>query len=75
VELYDYQEDPLETRNMAAEQINVVAQMRAILSAQPEAKPQIARPKADRAALFTRKDKSGDGKLTREEFLAGATGP
>ncbi|MGC3966105.1 MAG: sulfatase-like hydrolase/transferase [Pirellulales bacterium] len=41
IELYDYQNDPQETKNIAAEQPSVVAELRAILAKQPEAKPQI----------------------------------
>ncbi len=41
LELYDYEADPGETKNLAAEQPEVVAQLRAILADQPEAKPQI----------------------------------
>jgi iduronate 2-sulfatase len=41
LELYDYEIDPLETKNLAATQPEVVAQLRAILATQPEAKPQI----------------------------------
>jgi len=40
LELYDYEVDPLETKNLAATQTEVVAKLRAILAAQPEAKPQ-----------------------------------
>ena len=40
-ELYDYETDPGETKNLAAEQPEVVARLRAILAKQPEAKPQI----------------------------------
>ena len=38
-ELYDYEADPLETKNLAAEQPDVVKQLRAILAKYPEAKP------------------------------------
>jgi len=41
LELYDYQTDPEETKNLAAEQPAVVAQLRAMLARQPEAKPQV----------------------------------
>ena len=41
LELYDYQEDPLERKNLASEHPEVVAKLRSILAAQPEAKPQI----------------------------------
>jgi iduronate 2-sulfatase len=44
LELYDYASDPEESRNLAAERPEVVAQLRAILARQPEAKP----PRHDR---------------------------
>jgi iduronate 2-sulfatase len=87
LELYDYVADPEETKNLAGEQPAVVAQLRALLARQPEAKPQFreasapspaggdTRPKQDRAALFARKDKNHDGQLTREEFLDGQPDP
>ncbi len=40
-ELYDYQTDPAETKNLASEKSEVVAQLRALLATQPEAKPQV----------------------------------
>src|SRR6185436_5527914 len=49
LELYDYQADPLETRNLASEQPQVVATLRAILAREPEAKPQISTRKAEPA--------------------------
>jgi iduronate 2-sulfatase len=39
LELYDYEMDPLETRNLASVQPEVVAQLRAILARHPEAVP------------------------------------
>ena len=42
LELYDYQTDPAETKNLASEQPKVVAKLRAFLDKEPEAKPQIA---------------------------------
>jgi len=90
LELYDYQADPEETKNLAGDQPEVVAQLRAILVRQPEAKPQVraakgpagknprataSKPKQDRAALFAKRDKDGDGKLTRDEFLNGQPDP
>lgn len=85
-ELYDYQADPDETKNLANDKPEVVAKLRALLAQQPEAKPQVraadgkkgdakaktanaAKPKQDRAAMFAQRDKNGDGRLTREEFL------
>src|SRR6185503_11689747 len=41
LELYDYETDPGETRNLAATQSQIVSKLRATLAAQPEAKPQI----------------------------------
>jgi len=89
LELYDYEADPDETKNLAAQHPEIVAQLRAILARQPEAKPQVrasgkegkapaaksAKPKQDRAAMFARRDKDRDGKLTREEFLADQPDP
>ncbi|MHB8897305.1 MAG: sulfatase-like hydrolase/transferase [Thermoguttaceae bacterium] len=87
LELYDYQTDPDETKNLAADRPEVVAQLRAILAQQPEAKPQVrtesgtggkqgaGKPKQDRAAMFAKRDKDGDGTLTRDEFLTGQPDP
>ncbi len=78
-ELYDYQTDPLETRNLAGDQPDVVARLQAILATHPEAKPSLleqlkktAEPqdKATRTAAFLRRDKDKDGKLTFAEFIA-----
>jgi iduronate 2-sulfatase len=44
LELYDYKSDPEETKNLAREKPKVVAQLRAILAKQPEAKPQFRSP-------------------------------
>jgi iduronate 2-sulfatase len=41
VELYDYLKDPGETRNLAADEPSVVAKLRALLTAQGEAIPQV----------------------------------
>ena len=43
LELYDYVDDPGETRNLASARPEVVAELRAILAKQPEAKPQLRR--------------------------------
>jgi hypothetical protein len=40
----DYESDPGETKNLAAEQPQQVSRLRAILATLPEAKPQIPRP-------------------------------
>jgi iduronate 2-sulfatase len=47
LELYDYQEDPMETKNVAPSRPQVVADLRSILARLPEAQPQVttaARP-------------------------------
>ena len=83
MELYDYRTDPGETKNLASEQPKVVAKLRALLAKEPEGKPQLRRnvsadtprPRTDRAALFTRRDRNRDGQLTREEFLVNQPDP
>ncbi len=77
LELYDYESDPQETKNLAAEKPEVVAKLRAILSTKyPEARPPWSeKPKADRGALFEQRDKDRDGQLTRAEFLVGQPDP
>jgi iduronate 2-sulfatase len=76
LELYDYIADPLETKNIAADKPEIAARLRAILTSQPEAIPQIKQKgKPDRAVLFETKDVNHDGKLTREEFLANQPDP
>jgi iduronate 2-sulfatase len=47
-ELYDYEADPAETKNLAAEQPEVVAELRELLAEQGEAKPQIKAGSGDR---------------------------
>ncbi len=74
-ELYDYETDPDETKNLAATEPELVKELHALITSQPEAKPQIPKPPTDRAALFRRKDTNHDGKLTREEFLANQPDP
>jgi iduronate 2-sulfatase len=39
LELYDYENDPGESKNLAAEKPDVVAELRAVLDSQPKAKP------------------------------------
>jgi iduronate 2-sulfatase len=41
IELYDYETDPAETRNLAADDPSLVAKLRALLTAQGEATPQL----------------------------------
>ena len=90
-ELYDMRDDPEETVNRAADPslADVVAEHSKLIAEQlskphppglkmlsldkPQAAP--AKGKVDRAALFQRKDKNGDGQLTREEFLANQPDP
>ncbi|MEW6160864.1 MAG: EF-hand domain-containing protein, partial [Verrucomicrobiota bacterium] len=75
--LYDYQTDPLETKNLAADHSREVKKLQALLANLGEAKPQISAATrrtssagTNRAALFERRDANRDGKLTREEFLS-----
>jgi iduronate 2-sulfatase len=76
MELYDYESDPGETKNLASEEPQEVSRLRAILASLPEAKPQLTLPKDDkREAMFARRDKDMDGKLTREEFLLNQPDP
>lgn len=82
-ELYDYETDAGETKNLASAQPDVVEQLQAILARYPEAKPQLkvatttpkAKPPVDRNKLFANKDKDNDGKLTKDEFLANQPDP
>jgi iduronate 2-sulfatase len=48
LELYDYEADPAETKNLVAEQPDVVAKLRAILANELEAKPQLQGQNANR---------------------------
>lgn len=85
-ELYDYETDPLETKNLAKDKPEVLAELRGILATQPEAKPQISskaepkedapkKPKVDRNVAFDKRDTNKDGKLTMEEFLINQPDP
>lgn len=47
LELYDYEADPHETRNLAADQPNVVARLRAILASYPQPAASRASPAAE----------------------------
>ncbi len=86
LELYDYQADPLESRNLATEKPDVVGQLRQLLAQHPEAKPQIKAEisettpsqrssNSDRNALFDKRDKNKDDSLTFDEFMTGQPDP
>ena len=83
LELYDYEADPAERKNLAAEQPDVVAMLRQFLAQHPEAKPQISskpeaaakKPAQDRGKMFDQRDKDKDGQLTKEEFLLNQPDP
>jgi len=90
-ELYDYEEDPGENKNLAVDRPEVVKELQALLGSHPEAKPQIkagtvkvegtnpaAKPASgskDRGAMFKKRDKDGNGSLSREEFLENQPDP
>ena len=81
-ELYDEQNDPAETVNLAGKNPDVVKRLSAFLPALPSfgdgqkhARANPAKPALDRVALFEKKDKNHDGKLTYEEFIANQPDP
>jgi iduronate 2-sulfatase len=88
-ELYDMEKDPGETVNLIgtdqgidlAGDLSVLQELLKERLAKPAPRglklldPAAAKAKVDRGELFSRKDKDGDGKLTREEFLAGQPDP
>lgn len=87
-ELYDEQNDPAETVNVATQNADVVTRLTALFDKTPAAKPQIepaakspAKPqpkgksKQDRGAMFDQRDKNKDGQLSREEFLRNQPDP
>ena len=89
-ELYDYETDPGESKNLAAEKPEVLKELQAILATHPEAKARVksdppaspgnpgTKPKSasqDRSTMFRKRDKDGDGKLSREEFLLNQPDP
>jgi iduronate 2-sulfatase len=87
-ELYDERNDPAETVNVAGKPENkaIVEALSRLLPPPLESKDSGRTPQApaketsgkaspDRAALFERKDKDHDGKLTREEFLSNQPDP
>ena len=43
-ELYDYKEDPLETKNLAKSQPDVLKDLLDLLAQEPDAKKQVSRP-------------------------------
>ena len=86
LELYDYEADPAETKNLAASQPEVVASLRKLLAQHPEAKLQISnkpttakaapkKPAQDRGRMFDQRDTNKDGQLTKEEFLLNQPDP
>jgi hypothetical protein len=69
LELYDYQDDPGENKNLADDKPEVVKELRAILNKQPEAKPQIHPGGAAKKLKAKRKD--GKGKPALRELAPG----
>lgn len=90
-ELYDYEADPLETKNLASSKPQIVNDLLAILATHPEAKPQWKanavkkdaasstktkkNSPADREALFKKRDANQDQRLSFEEFMHGQPDP
>ena len=85
-ELYDEQNDPAESKNLAAQNPDVVKRLSVFIpplipfeggkakgGKQEKAEP--AKPKQDRGAMFDKRDQNHDGKLTIEEFLVGQPDP
>lgn len=81
IELYDEQNDPPESKNVADANPEVVARLRQFLPALVPFKPADApaatpkneatpKPSSDRNAMFEKKDKNHDAKLSQDEFLA-----
>ncbi|MBN8418856.1 MAG: sulfatase-like hydrolase/transferase [Verrucomicrobia bacterium] len=84
LELYDYETDPGETKNLAVEQPAVVTVLRQFLAGHPEARPQIGskpkpeadkKPVQDRGRMFDQRDKDKNGQLNLEEFLLNQPDP
>lgn len=87
LQLFNLADDLGEQRNLARDKSEQVKELhRAWLdwsaTLPPRANPlgskpaaTLAKPARDRAALFGLKDKNGDGKLSREEFLANQSDP
>ncbi|MFZ4082125.1 MAG: sulfatase-like hydrolase/transferase [Pirellula sp.] len=86
-ELYDYQADPQETRNLASQLPDVVSELREHLDSHPKAKPPVKQTKptessatsdakkVERESLFTKKDTNADGFLSHPEFMSGQKDP
>jgi iduronate 2-sulfatase len=60
LELYDYEADPAETKNLAARTAEVVAELRKLLATHPEAKPQISATSPSRRKAETKKSSKQD---------------
>src|SRR4051812_30093047 len=60
LELYDYESDPGETKNLAAEKPEIVNELRAILDQQPEAKSQIANGRLAKGANAEKRGKNAE---------------
>lgn len=86
-ELYDYQTDPLETKNLADSQPAVVHRMRQHLQTHPSPRPPVKAvdaagqasegdtKRAERRSLFSKKDSDSNGFLSHTEFMSGQKDP
>lgn len=82
-ELYDEQSDPVESKNLADANPEVVARLSKSLPPLPAYSgpgkggggKKSAKAQQERGAMFDKRDKDHNGKLTREEFLANQPDP
>jgi iduronate 2-sulfatase len=70
LELYDYETDPGEHRNLAIDRPEIVAELRAILATQPEAKPQLRVAADVKVDAKNRTQKAKNKKMRRQKSAA-----
>jgi hypothetical protein len=75
LEFYDYEADPNETKNLVADEPGVVAELRAILAQQPEAKPQLGEGKPAKKAGAKKRALKGQFQSSLRDDQQGVTLP